>query len=152
MISIALFEPEIPQNVGTVIRLGACLGCPIHIIEPCGFLWLHRHLKRAGMDYMDKAVLQRHASLDAFLAFCGTLPIPPRLVALEPSAQTSYTRFGFQPRDILVTGREADGFSRLTRPFWQESVRIPLQPACRSLNLAVATAMVTGEALRQLNP
>ncbi len=149
MIQLALFEPEIPQNVGTTLRLASCMGLGIHIIEPCGFVWSNKHLKRAGMDYLEKVCLLRHDSWESFLKY--TQNKEQRLVFLDVKGRKSYTDFSFRDTDIIIAGREGNGFSGLDYPFLKESIRIPLLPDRRSLNVAVSISMVTGEALRQKN-
>ncbi len=148
-LQIALFEPEIPQNVGTILRLGACLGIPIHIIEPCGFAWNDKHLKRSGMDYLDHVTLKRHDSWDHFLRYCYQHQL--RLVFLDVHGKKPYTSFTFHDQDVLIAGREGTGFAGLNHPLHNSSVKIPLKNGQRSLNVAVSLAMAAGEALRQLN-
>lgn len=142
---LALFEPDIPQNTGALIRLGACLGVPIDIIEPCGFLWSESKLKRAGMDYLSQAEVNRHASWQAFLgARAGA-----RLVLLTTKAAEPYTGFAFQPSDILLLGRESAGVPDTVHEAATARLIIPMRPGLRSLNVALSAAMVLGEALRQ---
>lgn len=141
---LALFEPDIPQNTGTLIRLSACLGVPLDIIEPCGFLFDDRRFERAVLDYLPFARYQRHASWARFQeARQG------RLVLLSTKATTAYTDFAFQADDILLLGRESSGVPDAVAKAADAQVRIPLQPGLRSLNVAIAGAMVLGEALRQ---
>lgn len=145
MIQLALFEPEIPQNTGTLLRLGACLGLPVHIIEPCSFVFDDARLKRSGMDYLNHVNLMRHNSFDAFKKNA-----PGRLILLDVNGTTPYTHFNFLPTDTLLLGRESNGVP----PFvFQECITtyIPMRPQQRSLNVAIAAAMVLGEALRQTN-
>jgi tRNA (cytidine/uridine-2'-O-)-methyltransferase len=141
---LALYEPDIPQNTGTLLRLGACLGIAVDIIEPCGFLFTDKGLKRAGMDYLDLANYRRHASWEAFEADCTG-----RLVLLSAKATHPYTEFRFAPDDILLMGRESAGVPDSVRDAADARLRIPLMPGLRSLNVALAAAMVLGEALRQ---
>lgn len=141
---IALYQPDIPQNAGSLLRLGACLGVPVDIIEPCGFLLDDRKLKRAGMDYLDLASMTRHASWQAFLeARQG------RLVLLTTKAEHSHLDLAFRADDILLLGRESCGVPDEVHAAAEERVRIPMCDGARSLNLAMAAALVTGEALRQ---
>ena len=141
---LALFEPEIPQNAGALVRLAACMGVPIDIIEPCGFLLTDRRLRRAGMDYLKHAELARHSSWQAFRTqFCG------RLVLLTPRAEVSYAEFGFSPEDTLLVGRESSGVPTWVDREAEARVVVPMRPGLRSLNVASAAAMVLGEALRQ---
>ena len=141
---LALYEPDIPQNAGALLRLGACLGVAIDIIEPTGFVLGDRRLKRAGMDYLDLAELTRHASWAKFLE-----QRRGRLVLLTTKATAPYHRFSFRPDDILLLGRESAGVPDHVHERVDARLRIPLRPGARSLNVALAAAMVLGEALRQ---
>lgn len=141
---IALYQPDIPQNAGTVLRLGACLGVAVDIIEPCGFVLSDRRLKRAGMDYLGAAELARHESWAGFAAIRRG-----RLVLLTTGGDQAYHRFAFRPDDTLLLGRETAGVPEAVHRACDARLRIPLRPGQRSLNLAVAAAMVLGEALRQ---
>ena len=146
---LALYQPEIPQNAGTLLRLGACLGVGVSIIEPCGFILDDQRLRRAGMDYIERVNLTRHMSWDIFLKDMQTNG--ERLVLLDTKATTSYLDFDFQKNDVLILGQESSGvppevFSQI--PY---NVKIPLKEDCRSLNVAIAASMVLGEALRQTN-
>jgi tRNA (cytidine/uridine-2'-O-)-methyltransferase len=141
---LALYQPDIPQNAGAVLRLGACLGVPVDIIEPCGFVLSDRRLKRAGMDYIAAAELARH---DCWASFAA---IPRgRLVLLTTKGDQAYHRFAFRPDDTLLLGRETAGVPEDVHRACDARLRIPLMPGQRSLNLAVAAALVLGEALRQ---
>lgn len=142
---LALFEPDIPQNTGALIRLGACLGVPIDIIEPCGFLWSESKLRRAGMDYLDRAEVNRHPSWQAFRAARRGV----RLVLLTTKAAQPYTGFAFQPSDILLLGRESAGVPDEVHEAVDARLLVPMRPGLRSLNVALAAAMVVGEGLRQ---
>ncbi len=142
---LALFEPDIPQNAGTLLRLGACLGVAIDIIEPCGFVWSDRHLRRAGMDYLAAAEVIRHASWESFRAARSE----GRLVLLTTKAPLPYHRFPFRPNDILILGRETAGVPEEVHRAADARLRIPLRSGLRSINVALAAAMVLGEALRQ---
>jgi tRNA (cytidine/uridine-2'-O-)-methyltransferase len=141
---LALFEPDIPQNTGTLLRLGACLGIGVDIIEPCGFLFTDKGLKRAGMDYLELANYRRHDSWVAFEA-----QREGRLVLLSSKAVLPYTEFVFAPDDVLLLGRESAGVPDSVRDAADARLRIPLKPGLRSLNVALAAGMVLGEALRQ---
>ena len=141
---LALFEPDIPQNAGALLRLGACLGVAVDIIEPCGFLFTDRGLKRAGMDYLALANYRRHDSWTAFEA-----ARQGRLVLLSSKAAHPYTEFRFAPDDVLLLGRESAGVPDHVRDAADARLRIPLMPGLRSLNVALAAAIVLGEALRQ---
>jgi tRNA (cytidine/uridine-2'-O-)-methyltransferase len=142
---LALFEPDIPQNAGALIRLAACMGLPIDIIEPCGFLFSDSAFRRAGMDYVESANLTRHASWDAFLASTGE----QRVVLLTVKGTTSYTEFPFRFDDIVLLGRESAGVPQRVHERADARLRIPIKAGLRSLNVAQAGAMVVGEALRQ---
>lgn len=142
---IALFEPDIPQNTGALIRLGACFGVAIDIIEPCGFLWNDRKLKRAGMDYMEHAEIVRHPSWDAF----RRARAQDRLLLLTTKADTSYIDVAFTADDILILGRESAGVPQAVHDAVQARLRIPIRDGIRSLNVAQAGAIVIAEALRQ---
>jgi tRNA (cytidine/uridine-2'-O-)-methyltransferase len=144
---LALFEPDIPQNTGTILRLCACLGLPAHIIEPAGFPVTDRAFRRAGMDYLDAVDLTRHASFAAFDAWrreCGS-----RLVLLTTAAERSYLDFAYKGEDVLLLGRESAGVPEAVHAAADARLRIPMRGGLRSLNVAMAAAMVAGEALRQ---
>jgi tRNA (cytidine/uridine-2'-O-)-methyltransferase len=141
---LALYQPDIPPNTGTLLRLGACLGVPIDIIMPCGFPIGDRDLKRAAMDYAAKAECRRHESWLTFAAACGG-----RLVLLSTRATTLYTEFRFSPDDTLLVGRETDGVPDDVHRAADARIRVPMVAGVRSLNVAVAAAIVLGEALRQ---
>lgn len=145
---VALYEPDIPQNAGTIMRTAVCLGVAVDLIEPCGFLIGDRHLRRAGMDYLDKLVLNRHSSWDVFRGARGHAA-EGRLVLLTTRAQLPYTDFRFLPEDVLMVGRESGGVPETVHAAVDASVVVPMRPGSRSLNVAVAVAMVLGEALRQ---
>ncbi len=141
---IALYQPDIPQNTGTILRLGACLGVPVDVIGPCGFHLDDRRLRRAGLDYLAAATLLRHESWDRFRA-----QALGRLVLLTTQAATAYTAFEFQRGDILLFGSESSGVPSHVHAAADARVAIPLRLGQRSLNVALAAAMVAGEALRQ---
>lgn len=145
---LALYQPEIPQNTGTLMRLCACMGINLNIIHPCGFVWDNRRLRRAGMDYMDIATVHHHTSWEIFLQSAGTNN--HRLILLDAKAETPYTNFSFQHGDILLLGQESAGVPEDVFQSIPHRLRIPMVPACRSLNVALAAAIVVGEALRQL--
>jgi tRNA (cytidine/uridine-2'-O-)-methyltransferase len=141
---LALYEPDIPQNAATLIRLGACLGVAVDIIEPCGFLFSAAGYRRAGMDYLELAEVRRHSSYAAFRA-----ALPGRMVLLTTRAALPYTGFAFAEGDTLLLGRESAGVPDEVHDAADARLRIPLRPGLRSLNVALAGAMVLGEALRQ---
>ena len=143
---LALFEPDIPQNAASLIRLGACLGVPVDIIEPCGFLFSEAGFRRAGLDYVERADIARHRSWEAFRAVAEG-----RLVLLTTKATLPYTGFAFRDDDILLVGRESAGVPDHVHEAAEVRLRIPLRYGLRSINVAQAGAMVLGEALRQTN-
>jgi tRNA (cytidine/uridine-2'-O-)-methyltransferase len=144
---IALFEPDIPQNTGTILRLAACFGVEAHLIEPAGFPVSDRAFRRAGMDYLDAVKLMRHASWDAFEEW--RRPQGVRLVLFTTRATTSYLDHRYERGDILLFGRESAGVPDHVHAAADVRLRIPMQPGLRSLNVAVTCAMAVGEALRQ---
>ena len=146
---LALFQPDIPQNAGTMLRTCACLGVGADLIEPAGFPSSDRHFRRAGMDYLDRVDLARHASFSDFQRWRSSQPAR-RLVLLTTRADTDYLDFRFAPGDILMVGRESAGVPDEVHAAAGARLRIALAPGFRSLNVAVAAAMVLGEALRQL--
>jgi len=145
---LALFEPDIPQNAGTMMRMAACLGVAVDLIDPCGFLVDDRRLRRAGMDYLVRAALHRHPSWEGYLA-AREDGGRGRLVLLTTRAEMPYTRFRFRSDDILLVGRESEGVPDPVHAAADARVRVPMAAGNRSLNVAVAAAMVLGEALRQ---
>ena len=142
---LALFEPDIPQNLGAFIRLAACLGVPLDVIEPCGFPVADRRIRRAAMDYYDLATIVRHASWAAF----GRDRPPGRLVLLSTAGAVPLPEAAFRADDILLLGRESAGVPAEVHAAADLRVRIPLRPGARSLNVALAAAMVLSEGLRQ---
>lgn len=142
---IALFEPEIAGNVGAVLRLGACLGVAVDLIEPMGFVWNDRRVRRAAMDYIDHVSIARHAGFDAFRETAGS----HRLVLFTTKASQSVYDFAFAPDDILLFGKESAGVPVTVADACQARVRIPMRPQVRSMNLASSAALALGEALRQ---
>ena len=146
---LALYQPDIPQNAGSLMRLCACLGVGLDIIEPCGFLLSDRNLRRAGMDYLDQLDLTRHASWEAWASRPQDKETPGRLVLLTTKGAQPYTGFKFQPGDTLMVGRESAGVPDDVHDAADARLLIPMRPGMRSLNVAQAAAMVLGEALRQ---
>jgi tRNA (cytidine/uridine-2'-O-)-methyltransferase len=144
---IALYEPDIPQNAGTILRLAACLGLEAHIIEPAGFPVSDRAFRRAGMDYLDQVSIVRHGSWGAFEIWRSKAH--SRLVLLTTRATLSYVDHAYEAGDILLLGRESAGVPEKVHEAADARLVIPMQPGLRSLNVAVACAMVVGEALRQ---
>ncbi|MCW5700800.1 MAG: tRNA (cytidine(34)-2'-O)-methyltransferase [Rhodospirillales bacterium] len=145
---LALFEPDIPQNAGTMLRMAACLGVGADVIEPCGFLLSDRHLRRAGMDYLDMAAIERHPSWQAFLS-ANRHHGDRRLILLTTHSDLPYTAFPFRRNDTLLVGRETSGVPDDVHAAVDARVIVPMVAGMRSLNVAVAAAMVLGEALRQ---
>lgn len=143
---LALYQPDIPQNAGTMLRLAACLGIAVDLIEPAGFVMTDKHLRRAGMDYLEHMELVRHRSWQAFIDQPAR---QGRLILLTTRANDDYTDFRFANDDTLMVGRESDGVPDAVRHYADGAVRVPMIPNMRSLNVAVAAAMVLGEALRQ---
>ncbi len=144
---LALYQPDIPQNAGGALRLAACLGFAVDIIEPCGFLWEDKKLRRAGMDYLDLAAVNRHSSWTAFCAAPSTQA--GRLVLLSTKGAVAHTAFAFQPDDILLVGRESCGVPESVHQEIPHRVVVAQCPGTRSLNVLTAAAIVTAEALRQ---
>ncbi len=145
---LALFEPDIPQNAGALLRLGACLGVPVEIIEPCGFLLTDRGVRRAGMDYRDLARMRRFSSWGRYLAERE----PGRLVLLTTRGAQPYLDFVFQPGDTLLLGRESAGVPQAVHDAADARLVIPMAQGARALNVSQSAAMVLGEALRQIGP
>jgi len=144
---IALYAPDIPQNTGTILRLCACLGIEAHIIEPAGFPITDRAFRRAGMDYLDQVTIVRHVSFTAFDAWRRTEGL--RLALFTTKGAVSYLAHDYRGGDILLFGRESAGAPDELHAAADARLAIPMRPAVRSLNVAVAVAMVAGEALRQ---
>ena len=145
---MALFEPDIPQNTGSMLRLAACMGTPLHIIEPCGFPLEDKRLRRVSMDYYDLATLTRHRSWEAFM-FYKQQQEGLRTILLTTHATQFHTDFHFLPNDVLLFGRESSGVPPHVRETVDAAVKIPMQANARSLNLVQAASRVVGEALRQ---
>jgi tRNA (cytidine/uridine-2'-O-)-methyltransferase len=144
-IHLALFQPEIPQNTGAAMRLTACLGLPLDIIEPCGFVWDEAKVKRAAMDYIQFLNLKRHENWDAFKQNYKER----RVILLTTKANLSYLDFKFEPGDVLLAGQESAGAPAYVHESVDARVTIPMASGPRSLNIVNACAMVLGEALRQ---
>ena len=142
---VALYQPEIAGNVGAVMRLGACLGVGVDLIEPMGFAWDDRRVRRTAMDYIDHVEVVRHQGFDAFRESAGDA----RLVLFTTKATVSPYDFAFEGEDILLFGQESAGVPQSVRDAAGASVRLPIRPEVRSLNLASAVAIGLGEALRQ---
>lgn len=148
MLRLALYQPDIPQNAGTMIRMAACLGVAVDIVEPAAFDVSDRHFRRSGMDYLERAAITRHdgfAAFQAWLAKAGH-----RLILAETDGATPHTGFAFRPGDVILLGRESAGVPPEVYAAAAASVHVPMRPGLRSLNVAVAAALILGEALRQL--
>ncbi|MER8390677.1 tRNA (cytidine(34)-2'-O)-methyltransferase [Mesorhizobium sp. M0045] len=145
---IALYQPDIAGNTGTILRFAACLGLGVDIIEPAGFPLGDRALKRAGMDYLEMAALTRHVDWHAFEDWRKLAK--RRLVLLSTKAAAAYTDFAFAGDDILLFGRESAGVPDAVHEAADARLTIPMQPGARSINVALSVAMVAGEAIRQL--
>ena len=142
---IALFEPEIAGNVGAVLRLGACMGAAVDLIEPMGFEWDDKRVRRTAMDYIDHVAIARHANFDAFRATIGS----SRLVLFTTKASQSPYEFRFLADDVLLFGKESAGVPAAVAEACDARLRIPMRPQVRSMNLATSAALALGEALRQ---
>ena len=143
---IALYQPDIPQNCGAMMRLCACMGVSLDIIEPCGFLWDERKIRTSAMDYYDKAEITRHSSWEAFQqAYQGKA----RIILMSTKASQRYHEFSFEEGDILLAGRESAGVPDHVHEQADARVFIPMKQGLRSLNIVNATSMILGEALRQ---
>jgi tRNA (cytidine/uridine-2'-O-)-methyltransferase len=147
MMRIALFEPDIPQNTGTILRLAACLGVEAHIIGPAGFPVSDRAFRRAGMDYLDQVAIMRHTGWQAFEAWRATAGA--RLILLTTTAHVSYLDHAFRRDDVLLFGRESAGVPEKVHSAADARLVIPIREGLRSLNVAMAVAMAVGEAMRQ---
>jgi tRNA (cytidine/uridine-2'-O-)-methyltransferase len=146
---IALYEPDIPQNTGTILRLCACLGIEVHLIEPAGFDASDRAFRRAGLDYLDHVQLMRHTAWAAFDAWRRAEQL--RLVLFTTKAATPYLNHRFLTDEVLMFGRESSGVPERVHTAAETRLLIPMRPGLRSLNVALAAAMAAGEAMRQLS-
>ena len=146
---LALYQPDIPPNVGTILRLAACFGVPVDIIEPCGFPLDDRRLRRAGMDYLDHVSLARHTSFGAFVDARRLSKPDGRLVLLTTQGDADYRAFRFSATDTLIAGRESAGVPQAVHDAAEARLRIPMRTGLRSINVALACAIVLSEALRQ---
>ncbi|MDB5688596.1 MAG: tRNA methyltransferase [Sphingomonas bacterium] len=142
---IALFEPEIAGNVGAILRLGACLGAAVDLIEPMGFEWDDRRVRRTAMDYIEHVAIARHADFGAFRTTIGAR----RLVLFTTKSRQSAYDFSFMPDDVLLFGKESAGVPLAIADACDAQLRIPMRPQVRSMNLATSAALALGEALRQ---
>lgn len=147
MPDIALYQPDIPQNTGTILRLAACMGVTVHLIEPAGFPISDSALKRAGMDYLERASMRRHRSFADFELF--RLTQNKRLILLTTKAEHRYTEFAYRPDDVLLMGRESTGVPESIHDLVDARLTIPMMEGMRSINVAVSAGMALGEVLRQ---
>ncbi len=147
---LALFQPDIPQNAGTMLRTCACLGVAAAIIEPAGFPTSDRHFRRAGLDYLDQVSIARHASFEAFEGWRRAALVRRRLVLLTTRGAMDYRDVAYRPDDILLVGRESAGVPDTVHQAADVRATIAMKPPARSLNVAIAAAIVLGEALRQI--
>jgi tRNA (cytidine/uridine-2'-O-)-methyltransferase len=145
---LALYQPDIPQNTGAILRLAACFGMPVDLIEPCGFVFDDRRLRRAGMDYLEHVDLHRHGSWEAYLA--SRAGRPGRLILLTTKAAVPHIECRFEATDSLLLGQESAGVPQEVHAAADLRLLIPMRPGLRSLNVAMAAAIVAGEAMRQL--
>ena len=145
---MVLYEPDIPQNTGTILRLCACFGIEAHIIEPAGFVSSDRAFRRAGMDYLDQVKLVRHAAWSAFEAWRRAERL--RLVLFTTKGATPYLEHRFRPDEMLMFGRESSGVPEEVHAAADARLVIPMRPGLRALNVAMTAAMAVGEAMRQL--
>ena len=147
---LALFQPDMPQNTGTMLRLGACVGVEVDIIEPCGFLFSEHALRRYGMDYLELVKYRRHNSWEDFMAYAEAHPDEyGRLVLLTTKSSSPYTEFEFKANDVILLGRESAGVPEQVHQTVDARLLIPMTEKARSINVAVSATMVLGEALRQ---
>jgi tRNA (cytidine/uridine-2'-O-)-methyltransferase len=144
MVAIALYQPDIPQNFGSILRLCACMDVECHVIEPCGFILDDKRIKRVAMDYTDHVEWKRHSSWEQFKAATAS-----RIILLSTKAQTSYYDFAFQETDILLFGRESAGVPQEVADYADAVIKIPMSPQARSLNVALTASMALGEAIRK---
>jgi len=148
MIRLALYQPDIAQNTGTILRLASCLGLAVDIVEPAGFPVSDKSFRRSGMDYLDHVSWTRHDDFTAFQRWRAGEG--RRLVLMTTRAALPYADFTFHPGDVVMAGRESAGVPEDVHAAADARILIPMRPAMRSLNVAVSAAMVAGEALRQL--
>jgi tRNA (cytidine/uridine-2'-O-)-methyltransferase len=147
-VRLALYEPDIPQNTGAILRLASCFSVNVDIIEPCGFIFSNRRLKRSGMDYIDKVNIKFHSSWENFFEK-QKLDETIRIILLTTKGDINHTKFKFLSNDILLLGRESAGVPEAVHTAADASIIIPMAPETRSLNIATSAAIVLGEALRQ---
>ena len=145
---VALFEPDIPQNTGAILRLAACLGVGVDIIEPCGFTFSKQRLRRSGMDYLEHVDVKLHQSWEDF--YDSRVRSSGRLLLLTTKSKLAYTSFDYHDQDTLLFGRESAGVPNRVHKAVGERLTIPMMLGMRSINVAQSVSMVLGEALRQV--
>jgi tRNA (cytidine/uridine-2'-O-)-methyltransferase len=145
---LALYQPDIPQNLGTIMRMCACFNVTLHIIEPCGFPWNDQRIRRAGMDYIDFVTYQRHSSWETFYDWAKSHH--HRLILMTTKTSKPYTQFAFQQGDILIAGRESAGVPPEVHQQCDAHVVIPMNPNTRSLNVALSCGIILSESIRQI--
>lgn len=148
MLHLALYQPDIPQNTGTMLRMAACLGIAVEIIEPAGFDVSDRNLRRSGLDYLDHVAITRHRSWDAFQLWREASG--SRLVLATTAGSVPYTQHAFRDGDCVLMGRESAGVPEAVHAAADARILVPIRPGLRSLNVAVCAAMILGEAIRQI--
>jgi len=146
MLRIALYQPDIPQNSGAMMRLCACLGVGLDIVEPCGFVWDDRKIRKAAMDYYDHVDIKKHSSWEVFKENTKN----NRIILMTTKASVPYTEYKFQDGDILLAGRESSGVPDEVHEHANGRVLIPMHGKMRSINVVNAGSMIIGEALRQI--
>ncbi len=151
MLNLVLYQPDIPQNFGACLRLSACMGATIHVIEPCGFPLNDAKLRRAGMDYIDKARYQRHLNWQSFLDYRQDKQAIGRLLLLETDGTTRYTDMTYRASDYVVLGSEGAGTPRTLYAQMEATLTIPMAHGMRSLNMAMSAGMLVAEACRQMD-
>ncbi len=147
MLNLVLYQPDIPQNLGAMLRLSACMRATVHIVEPCGFPLDDQKLRRAGMDYIEHAQYKRHLNWDSFMAHRAANP--GRLLLLETDGTTPYSDIAYRPTDYVMLGRESAGTPRELYALMDETIIIPMAKGVRSLNVAMSAGMLVAEACRQ---
>ena len=147
---IALYEPDIPQNTGAIIRLASCFDIGVDIIEPCGFVFSSRRMKRSGMDYIDRVDIKLYSSWEKFYELYN-VNIKNRIILLTTKGDISHTKFSYNTDDILLLGRESAGVPDAVHLAVNSRIIVPIVTEARSLNIVSSAAMVLGEALRQTN-
>ncbi len=148
MLNLVLYQPDIPQNLGACLRLSACLGCVVHVVEPCGFPFVDAKLRRVGMDYIHRTRYVRHLDWQAFLDYRQSHP--GRLLLLETDGARCYTEAAFQPSDYVMLGSESAGTPRALYDQMDDTLTIPMREGMRSLNVAMSAGILVAEACRQM--